>query len=80
MCVYDHVCVASQDPHILGYKETAHGDGFTINLDVGSVLAAMAINIDLIPIDDLSLAYVLIESLMYEGTEYRVEVMIHEGN
>ncbi len=48
-------------------------------MDVGTALAAMSVNIDLLPLHLLSLAYVLIDSMMYNGTEYRVKVMLHRG-
>ncbi len=51
-----------------------------MELDVGTAMAAKAVNIHLITVNNLSLAYTLIKSMMYNGTEYRVEVMFHKGN
>ncbi len=51
-----------------------------MELDVGTAMAAKAVNIHLITVNNLSLAYNLIKSMMYNGTEYRVDVMFHKGN
>jgi hypothetical protein len=48
-------------------------------MDVGTALAAMSVNIDLLTVRNLNLAYVLIDSLMYNGTEYQVDMMLHKG-
>ena len=50
-----------------------------LHLDADTAFTAMAINVDIITIKNLSRAYVLIESLLYNGTEFRVEVMYHRG-
>ena len=48
-------------------------------MDVGTAFAAISVNMDLITINNLSLAYVLIEHLLYNGTDFKVEVMFHKG-
>ena len=56
------------------------GDVFTLALDVESVMAALAVNYDLLHVKDLIDLYTLLETLTFNGVEYRVEVEYHMGN
>ena len=62
---------------MLGYQPT-HKNAFSIDLDVGSTMAAIITNIHQ-SVHFLSLSYVLIPSMMYNGVEYAVHVMFHKG-
>ena len=56
------------------------GDVFTLALDVESAMTALAVNYDVLHVEALTDLYTLIETLTYNGTEYRVEVEYHMGN
>jgi hypothetical protein len=42
-------------------------------------MTAMAVNYDVLHVIDLVYVYTLIETLMFNGTEYMVEVKYHMG-
>ena len=56
------------------------GDVFTLALNVESVVTALAVNYDVLHVRDLIDVYTLIETLIFNGIEYQVEVKYHMGN
>ena len=56
------------------------GNVFTLALNVESVVTALAVNYDVLRVRDLIDVYTLIETLIFNGIEYQVEVKYYMGN
>ncbi len=55
------------------------GDIFSLKLDVESALSAVAVNYDVTHVRDLIDVYTLLETITYNGIDYRVEVKYNNG-
>jgi hypothetical protein len=73
-------CSGILNPVALGYHESVTEDVFTMTLDVESVLTALSVKYDVLHVRDLIDVYTLLETLVYNKVEYRVEVKYHMGN
>ena len=50
-----------------------------MKLDVETALTALAANYDVFHVDELLHVLTLIETLVYDGAEYSVEIKYHKG-